>query len=80
MDESMLNQSGLGELLIPHLFCLLISMVAFWASSSHKKTQPLIQNYYKSKTESTANGLTNSAVCMAMVIAIFLFFVGFMVR
>ena len=43
VDESMLNQSGLGELLIPHLFCLLISMVAFWASSSHKKTQPLIQ-------------------------------------
>ena len=71
----MRNKAGTGELLAIPIFCFIMSLLFFWVIRSQRNLS-LIQKYHKSITESSANGLTNLSVFMAVFIINLLIFVS----
>ena len=71
----MKNEGGTSELLAIPIIGFVISLLVYWVIRSQTNLS-MIQKYHKSVTESSANGLTNLSVFMAMIIIYLLVIVG----
>ena len=71
----MKNEAGTSKLLAIPIICFVISLLVYWVIRSQTNLS-MIQRYHKSVTESSANGLTNLSVFMAMIIIYLLVIVG----
>ena len=72
------NQSGTGSILYIPLAFLSISLIMCWVIKYHKNKLSIIQNYQNNITDSSANGLTNFSVLMAMFAMVLLCTIGAM--
>ena len=73
------NETGTGNLLVIPLFGLVISFIIFWVIRSQPNIS-MIKAYQSGVTDSSANGLTNLSVFMAMVIVFLMLEVTFISR
>ena len=69
------NLNGTGELMTTSLPILGISLVVLWVVRSHRR-ESRIQEIQRSVTESSANGLTNLSLLMAIVTIFLLILAG----
>ena len=65
----MKNKSGSGDLLLLLIVVCCITLVVFWVVRSRKRRSTILE-IQKSVTESSANGITNLSLVMAMVIIV----------
>ena len=65
----MQNKSGSGDMLLLLIVVCCITLVVFWVVRSRKRRSTILE-IQKSVTESSANGITNLSLVMAMVIIV----------
>ena len=72
----MQNKSGSGDLLLLLIVICCIALVIFWVVRSRKRRSTILE-IQKSVAESSANGITNLSLVMAMVIIVSIAFSAF---
>ena len=65
----MQNKSGSGDMLLLLIVVCCITLVVFWVVRSRKRRSTILE-IQKSVAESSANGITNLSLVMAMVIIV----------